>query len=194
MMASLGILLGAGVLLFGIGWLYRLPSVAAWDEQIFLRLHNWLKPWLPFFRALWIFGTLWGILGIATAVAIWIDWRKALALLAAYGIVVLGEIRLKHSLARQRPFRTLPGVSMAQPHHPKDTSFPSGDALRIWLAAFALMAWLPPLWGWALIGIAVLVSLGRIALGVHHPLDVIAGTGLGMVAAALALALNLWLL
>jgi len=115
-----------------------------------------------------------------------LSWRRGAALLVAYGIVVLGEMALKRRVARERPFRALPNVLMAQPRQPEDTSFPSGDALRVWLMACALGAWLPSPWCWPLAGVATLVSLGRIALGVHFPLDVIAGTGLGFIAAALA--------
>lgn len=193
MMIPPWLLLSAGVALFAVGWLYHLPDMAAWDERAFLWLHRRLLPLQPFFRVLWILGTLWGILGAAVLTAGALGWRKGLALLVAYGVVVTIEVTIKKTVKRPRPFAALSGVRMAQPRAPIDPSFPSGDALRIWLIALALMAWLPPLWGWLLFAVAVLVSLGRIALGVHHPLDVIAGTGLGMLAAALALGLGAWL-
>lgn len=193
MMVSPWTLLGAGVALFGVGWCYRLPAVAKGDARAFLWLYHRLKPVQPFFRVLWILGTLWGILGAAFATAIVADWRKSVVLLAAYSIVVLGEMYLKKTLNRPRPFSVFSDVTAAQPKRPLDSSFPSGDALRIWLIAFALMVWLPPLWGWLLLAVAMMVSVGRIALGVHHPLDVVAGTGLGMIAAALALGLSAWL-
>lgn len=193
MMVSPWTLLGAGVALFGVGWCYRLPAVAKEDARAFLWLYHRLKPVQPFFRVLWILGTLWGILGAAFATAIVADWRKSVVLLTAYSIVVLGEMYLKKTLNRPRPFSVFPDVTAAQPKRPLDSSFPSGDALRIWLIAFALMAWLPPFWGWLLLAVAMMVSVGRIALGVHHPLDVVAGTGLGMIAAALALGLSAWL-
>ena len=193
MMISPWLLLSAGIALFAVGWLYHLPSVAAWDERAFLWLYRRLLPLQPFFRVLWVLGTLWGILGAAALTAVGLGWRKGLALFIAYGVVVTIEVTIKKTVKRPRPFVALSGVRMAQPRAPIDPSFPSGDALRIWLIALTLMAWLPPLWGWLLLTVAVLVSLGRIALGVHHPLDVIAGTGLGMLAAALALGLGVWL-
>jgi len=59
--------------------------------------------------------------------------------------------------------------------------------MRIWYLAFII----PTAFGLPLPAlflfccIAVLVSLGKIALGVHFPLDVIGGMGLGLIGAGL---------
>ncbi len=180
------IYLSVGVVLFAIGWLHRWPAVAQADQRAFLSLHKVLRKALPLFRALWPLGTLAGIVAEAALVALLASWEEGLLVLLSYGVVVQGEILIKRRLARRRPFEALPDVPMAQPKQPRDASFPSGDALRVWLAALTLAPLLPAPWGWAVLGLAVLVSLGRIALGVHYPLDVIAGTGLGFVAAVLA--------
>ncbi len=180
-------LAGGGVVLFALGWLHRVPRIARWDAKLFLALHKSLRRALPLFRWLWHLGRLWGLLGGAVLIALGLGWRKGLAVVIAYGVVVLGETTIKRLVRRPRPYQVLPEATMGQPLEPVDSSFPSGDALRIWLLALTLMAWLPPVWTVPLVVVAVAVSLGRIALGVHHPLDVISGTGLGFLAAALAL-------
>lgn len=73
---------------------------------------------------------------------------------------------------------------MLQPLKPLDPSFPSGDALRIWyltLITAAIFSSLPFLI--AAIILAAVISLGRIMMGVHYPSDVLAGSGLGVIAA-----------
>ncbi len=183
-----------GLILFAVGWLHRVPAIARWDERAFMQLHKPLRRLLPLFRWLWHIGTLRGLIIGAGATAFFLGWRRGAAILAAYSIVVLGEMAIKRWVGRPRPYKTLPDAQMGQPRKPIDSSFPSGDALRAWLLALTLAAWLPALQLWPLfIIIASAVSLGRIALGVHHPLDVISGTGLGFIAAALALWLATWL-
>ncbi|NPA92289.1 MAG: phosphatase PAP2 family protein [Chloroflexi bacterium] len=182
-----------GLVLFAVGWLHRVPAIARWDERVFMWLHKPLRRALPLFRRLWHIGTLRGLFVGAGATALFLGWRRGVAILVAYGIVVLGEMTIKRWVGRPRPYETLPDAQMGQPRKPVDSSFPSGDALRAWLLALTLAAWLPAAWFWPLLIIASAVSLGRIALGVHHPLDVISGTGLGFIAAALALWLAAWL-
>jgi undecaprenyl-diphosphatase len=71
--------------------------------------------------------------------------------------------------------------------HALGTSFPSGHALGSLVAVLALAAVLSPhvrrgLWPWATAAavlIVVLVGVGRVALNVHHPSDVVAGWALG---------------
>ncbi len=181
-------LLASGSVLFLLGLAHRWPPVAEGDRRLFLALHRPLRRLLPFFRVLWWLGTLEGIVAVAILVALFDRWQHGVSILLAYGIVVLGEMGLKRRVNRPRPFMAMPDEAwMGQPRRPKDSSFPSGDALRVWVLAFTVARVVPPPWGGALVVLAALVSLGRIALGVHYPLDVLAGTGLGLVAAALAL-------
>ena len=188
-------LLVTGSILFALGLSHRLPAIERFDQRLFLALHRPLRRALPFFRVLWVLGTLEGILLAAGLVAVLARWQEGAAILLAYGVIVLLERMLKGRINRPRPFQAMPQEArMGQPRPPSDPSFPSGDALRVWLLAFTVARLLPPAWGWALVGLATLVSFGRIALGVHYPLDVLSGTGLGMIAAALAIVINGWLL
>ena len=62
---------------------------------------------------------------------------------------------------------------------PASPSFPSGHAATAFAAAIAVGAFYPRL-RWPLRGLAALVGLSRIYLGVHYWLDVLAGTALGI--------------
>ncbi len=173
-----------GAALFGLGWAHRWPALARSDARLCLALHRPLSrgPWPRFFRLVWLWGTspptLVGLVVLALRLRPW--WAAPLA----YALAAGAERAVKLTLRRPRPFRALPQVALHQPRTPHDPSFPSGDALRVWFltltlsAAFPSAPWLPPL----LTALATLVSLGRIALGAHYPLDVLAGSGLGLLA------------
>ena len=48
-----------------------------------------------------------------------------------------------------------------------------------------LFAYLPRAWRWAFVVLGVIVSVGRLYVGAHLPLDVVGGAALGVAAGAL---------
>jgi len=114
------------------------------------------------------------------------SWRRAaLAAVLSAGLgLAVGKI-ISELVDRARPF-------VADPHgvhlfsgHAADPGFPSDHAT----AAFAIaVAILLRKRGWGIFALvaASVLSVGRVALGVHYPSDVLAGAALGS-AAALAL-------
>jgi undecaprenyl-diphosphatase len=124
--------------------------------------------------------------GIALAViawrgdAFWRSWAVHLVLsIAALAAVVMA---IKLLVRRRRPAGEWGAIYRNTDPH----SFPSGHAARAALLAVLLSAWGP---AWAApiaIAWAPLVSLARVALGVHYLSDVVAGALLGLAAAALA--------
>jgi undecaprenyl-diphosphatase len=79
---------------------------------------------------------------------------------------------------RVRPALADPGIEALVPT-PDSASFPSGHAATAFAAAIAVAAFYPRL-RWPLLGLAALVGLSRIYLGVHYVLDVLAGAALGI--------------
>jgi undecaprenyl-diphosphatase len=79
---------------------------------------------------------------------------------------------------RVRPALADPAIEALVPT-PDSASFPSGHAATAFAAAVAVGAFYPRL-RWPLLGLAALVGLSRIYLGVHYALDVLAGATLGM--------------
>jgi len=92
---------------------------------------------------------------------------------------------LKDLVDRARPALADPGI-VALVTTPSSPSFPSGHAATAFAAAIAVGAFYPRI-RWPLLGLATLVALSRVYLGVHYWLDVLAGAALG-VALGLAVA------
>ena len=73
-----------------------------------------------------------------------------------------------------------------------DNSFPSDHTTFTMLAAFTILPFARR-WGWALASLALIVGLGRIAAGVHWPLDIVGGTVVAAVSAAGAYYVAKWI-
>lgn len=119
----------------------------------------------------------------------WNQWHSRAALLGI-SVVVLAVLVLgiKFIVRRQRP----PGEWGAIYRNTDPHSFPSGHAARSFMLA-ALAFGLGPQWFAVLLLVwAPLVSLARVATGVHYISDVIAGGILGVLAGKLFLWLAPW--
>jgi undecaprenyl-diphosphatase len=102
----------------------------------------------------------------------------ALALLS--GNVISGIVN------RPRPFVAHPHAVHLFSHHAADAGFPSDHATASFAIAVAILL-RSRRWGLLALAMAVVVSAGRVAMGIHYPTDVLAGAALGTLAA-----LTLW--
>ncbi|MGC8607229.1 MAG: undecaprenyl-diphosphatase SepP [Vulcanisaeta sp.] len=113
--------------------------------------------------------------------------RVSVLMVSAFMIsLILGEL-MKHVLYEPRPFLVLHIVPLI--HEQPDSSYPSGHALIVSTGAYSAIMTLPWYISLPLTAEALLVSYGRIYVGVHWPLDVIAGWLLGIANVELVLAL-----
>jgi undecaprenyl-diphosphatase len=114
------------------------------------------------------------------------SWRRAVvaAGLSAGLALAIGKA-ISELVDRSRPFVADPGGVHLFSGHVADGSFPSDHATAAFAIAVAILLRKRG-WGiFALVAAAVL-SVGRVAIGVHYPSDVLGGAALGT-AAALAL-------
>ncbi len=131
-------------------------------------------------------GLLWIVLAVVAAVVL----RRPSVAVAVLGVVVLADLAasgLKLATDRRRPEDTLEGIDVLVTT-PSTASFPSGHAATSFAAAVVLALALPAL-APAFFVVAALVGLSRLYVGVHFPLDVLAGAALGVVVATALLLL-----
>ena len=181
-----------GLLAFLGGLAHLSPRVAASDQRVFLLLNQLFNKQrlVEFFRLIWPLGTTPFALALLT-INFLNGWRIGFIVSGIYAASIITERIVKLAIKRPRPFNSLPEIVMQQPRRPKDPSFPSGDALRVWFLALVIPAAFGLTWLAFTIAMlmALLVSIGRLALGVHYPLDVLGGTGLGILFAGINLIL-----
>ncbi len=115
-------------------------------------------------------------------------WRRtavAAALSAGLALAV-GKV-ISELIDRSRPFVDDPHGVHLFTGHAADPGFPSDHATGAFAVAMAI--WLRNRrWGAVALLAAAVLSVGRVAIGVHYPSDVVAGAALGCAAALLLFA------
>lgn len=154
--------------------------------------------------ALGVFAARWLIFVIAAAAAWpWLSslWRRVsrdearhaqlMALAAVLAAIMSFAFNWLFSLVRfrHRPFDVLDDVSLIVSPPLTPHSFPSSHAAIAFALAFTVLL-ARRSYGLALLVLAVAVAFGRVYVGVHYPLDVVAGLFVGLLCAALAVRLD----
>ena len=158
-----------------------LDALLALDTSLFLEINGiprpaWLTAIMSLASAAGSAAGIWLFLGLLLSVRHTPGvWKLGLALLITYSVV---NLALKPGLARQRPSVAHPGVFVGT-QVPETSSFPSGHAAAAGAGAFAVSR----IWASATPGLwtlAVIIGCSRVYLGVHYPLDVLAGLLVGL--------------
>lgn len=181
----------------------------ALDEDLFLGLHRLLHDLLPaeavrFANEL---GSGYVAVPIVLALAVSVRRKRLRLTIAAHVVLAMtlagaATYRLKHAVDRARPHSALretfeKGDAAVEFDDARGgQSMPSGHTATAFAWALALFQWARSLRGWrrrfarvSLLVPAVSVGLTRIYIGVHFPLDVLAGALVGWLSALLVGAL-----
>ncbi|UTH72521.1 phosphatase PAP2 family protein [Chromobacterium sp. IIBBL 290-4] len=159
-----------------------------WNRELFLLLHQASHiVAAPLWRFASVFGDWLTVFSLMLYLS-WRDPRRLPAMLIGSALAVLLAIGLKAGFAMPRPPLVLPPGSFdLLDRLPGSGSFPSGHAMAA--AALATFAARGMACGRAAVwaALAGIVMLSRIAIGVHWPLDLLAGALLGWGSMAMAL-------
>ena len=122
------------------------------------------------------------------------SWHHTMAVMAASTIALAVVVLvIKFSIRRRRPEGEWGAIYRKSDPH----SFPSGHAARVTMLAVLAILFGPFWFALALVIWAPLVSLARVAMGVHYFSDILGGFVLGIIAAsgffALAPIISDWL-
>jgi undecaprenyl-diphosphatase len=148
--------------------------------------------------AVTLFGSVASLFYAAAILLLWfvarpyraMKWKLACASgLVAASVAMLANQVISHLWERPRPFVAHQAFTHLLAAPSPDPSFPSDHAAVAFAIAFAVLAFSRRAGVLFLAG-ATLISLSRIALGLHYPTDVLAGVLVGWSAAALTTGLG----
>jgi membrane-associated phospholipid phosphatase len=182
---ELGALAGAlgGATLLATSWavVATRDDVPAVEARVFVSVNGLPDALRPVVWAPVQVGSIVGSLAAVAATAL-VTRRKRLtgsALLASQG-AYWGAKAVKHLVARARPRQLLPVVRVRE--RATGLGYVSGHSAVAFALAVVLAPELPPAWRVVPFGVATAVGFGRVYAGVHLPLDVVGGVGLGILA------------
>lgn len=170
--AAIGLLAGGAAVALG--------DVPGLERSLYLRV-NGLSDQL--YWPLWVPMQL-GSLGGGLALAVLLGWRtrrRSVGITAVGAVLaawVLAKV-VKEQIGRGRPKDE--GIDTIL-HEPLEggLGFVSGHAVLVFALYAVAAPHLPRPWRWAALVLAAIVSIARVYMGAHLPLDVISGAGLGL--------------
>ena len=152
-------------------------AIMAWVQA---HCHNAITDWIfPILTYLGEAGAVWIVLSLVLLFRKKTRYGGLLALCAMAAGFLLGEVLLKNTICRERPFQVFPDYTMLLISPPSGFSFPSGHTCASFAAATVLCCQFKK-WGVPALILAGLIGFSRIFLFVHWPTDVLAGMVLGI--------------
>ena len=175
-----------GLSIFLISLTYKLKFVEKWDKQAFNYLNEQPEAITRIYQYLWPLGTT-PVAAMAVMIMYLSSFRSGLISSVIFILLLVIEKIIKINLNRKRPFEALSDYKPSQPLIPDDPSYPSGDAMRlIFIALSIAVVFNLPIHSLLIFfTLGLILSFGRIVLGVHYPLDMVSGIGLGMIGSSL---------
>ncbi|HHU87586.1 MAG: phosphatase PAP2 family protein [Pelotomaculaceae bacterium] len=135
-------------------------------------------------------GLIWIALGLSFFIFGRRSWKNAalLMLLALFASFLVDEELLKNIFRRPRPFETFAGINLLV-LPPDSYSFPSAHTANAFAAGLVLARKIPSVAG-PVLALALLIAFSRVYVGVHYPLDILAGALVGAACALFVLKLE----
>jgi undecaprenyl-diphosphatase len=180
-----------GAVLFGVSALLLKTGTVGWDRSLFRVLNEVPAGAVSVLTPLSRLFLPTGIIVVVVLAIVYVVARNRSVLpvvtaLVAAAVAWLLVHAAKAIADRPRPYQVVADAVLRQsPAH--GTSFPSSHTAVTLAVAIALAPFLARPLAWAGIGYAALVGWSRVYLGVHYPLDILAGAGIGMAAAGVIL-------
>lgn len=185
---------GIGLALFASAALLVHGGAPAWDTQAFRALNAvspglaaWLTPITKLFlpAGIALAAAIAALYSFVRTRSLWPVAFSAGAAAIAWALANLA----KHAASRPRPYTVVEdAVLRQQPAH--GSSFPSSHTTVALAVTIALVAFLSRGVGIVAIAYAIVLGWSRIYLGVHYPLDVVAGMGIGCAVGGLTVLLE----
>jgi membrane-associated phospholipid phosphatase len=171
-----------GFVLFLLGWYAVIGGQISSVETVIFRLFNNLpQSVVSVFVVVTYLGSIFALLAItAVLVAIKKHYWAIQVFLAGF-LAWAGASAIKVAQIRERPYDLLPNVHLAEA---KDLTagFPSAHTALITAAVLVLFANETRKIYWLLVLAVVLVGISRMVVGVHAPIDIVGGMGIGLMA------------
>jgi membrane-associated phospholipid phosphatase len=186
-----GLLAGLGAALFGVSALLLKTGTVGWDESLFRVLNQVPAAAASVLTPLSHLFLPAGIIAVIALTVVYVVARNRSILPVAAGTLAAGTAWplahvAKAAADRPRPYEVMAdAVLRQQPAH--GTSFPSSHTAVTLAVAITLVPFLARPLAAAGIGYAVLVGWSRVYLGVHYPLDILGGAGIGLAAGGVML-------
>ncbi|MEG0804966.1 MAG: phosphatase PAP2 family protein [Lachnospiraceae bacterium] len=162
-------------------YLLNLDSgILLWIQEV-LR-NDILTPIFIFITKLGNGGILWIVISILLLFSKKTRTIGFMSLLSLAASALIVNVCLKNLVARVRPYEVITGLKLLVERQ-SDFSFPSGHAASSFASASIFLWEFPKKIGIPFMILAGLIAFSRLYVGVHYPLDVLAGILIGVLLA-----------